>query len=78
MQYRLPSGVSLPQSGQNISAALSPGRRVVVARELTKLHEEVTRGTAEELAGIFTGRRVRGEITLLIRGVGRRGGGGSA
>ena len=40
-------------------------RRIVVARELTKLHEEVLRGTAAEvLDGL--GERVRGEITLVI------------
>jgi 16S rRNA (cytidine1402-2'-O)-methyltransferase len=41
--------------------------RVVVARELTKLHEEFLRGTAEEIRKELAGRdRVRGEITLLV------------
>ena len=60
-----------------ISEAL-PDRQVVVARELTKLHEEVARGTAAELARLFGGRRVRGEVTLLMRGAGKRGHGGTA
>ncbi|HXM56718.1 MAG TPA: SAM-dependent methyltransferase, partial [Candidatus Dormibacteraeota bacterium] len=42
-----------------------PERPVALARELTKLHEEVLRGTAAEvLDGL--GERVRGEITLVI------------
>jgi len=41
--------------------------RVVVARELTKLHEEFLRGTAQEVRSDLASRdRVRGEITLLV------------
>jgi 16S rRNA (cytidine1402-2'-O)-methyltransferase len=41
--------------------------RVVVARELTKLHEEFLRGGVGEVRSELAGRdRVRGEITLLI------------
>jgi 16S rRNA (cytidine1402-2'-O)-methyltransferase len=40
---------------------------VVVCRELTKLYEEVFRGTAEEAAEHFAGG-VRGEIVLVVRG----------
>jgi 16S rRNA (cytidine1402-2'-O)-methyltransferase len=42
-------------------------RRVVVCRELTKLHEEVARGTAASLAEHFA-EGVRGEIVLLVEG----------
>jgi len=59
-------------------AAVLPDRQAAVARELTKLHEEVARGTAKELAGIFSKRRARGEVTLLVRGQGKRGRGGTA
>jgi 16S rRNA (cytidine1402-2'-O)-methyltransferase len=42
-------------------------RPIVVARELTKLHEELARGTAAELLASFTARdRIRGEICLVI------------
>jgi 16S rRNA (cytidine1402-2'-O)-methyltransferase len=42
-------------------------REVVVARELTKLHEEFLRGTASEVRARLAGRpAVKGEITLLI------------
>jgi len=47
-------------------------REVVVARELTKLHEEVQRGSAAELVERFGQRRIKGEVTLLLRGLGRR------
>jgi len=47
-------------------------REVAVARELTKMHEEVRRGPVSEVIEIFENRRVKGEITLLIRGTGRR------
>ena len=41
--------------------------RVVVARELTKLHEEFLRGTAREVRLALAAReRIRGEIVLLI------------
>src|SRR5215211_2131387 len=46
---------------------LPSGTPVAVCRELTKLHEEVFRGTAEEAARNFPGR-VKGEIVLVIRG----------
>jgi 16S rRNA (cytidine1402-2'-O)-methyltransferase len=43
-------------------------RRVAVAREITKLHEEVRRGTARELIEFYGARRIRGEIVLIISG----------
>jgi len=56
-------------------AALLPDREVAMVREATKLHEETVRGTASEIAAHFKGR-VRGEVTLLIRGAPRRPGRG--
>jgi 16S rRNA (cytidine1402-2'-O)-methyltransferase len=47
-------------------AALDPGRPVAVCRELTKLHEEVLRGTACALAEHFAEHRARGEIVLVV------------
>lgn len=48
-----------------------PHREIAVCRELTKLHEEVARGTAAELRELFAARAkepggVRGEIALVI------------
>jgi len=45
---------------------LGDGREVAVARELTKLHEEVFRGTAGQALAHFEQDRVRGEIVLLL------------
>ena len=46
---------------------LPPGAPVAVCRELTKLHEEVFRGTAGEAGERFSGE-VKGEIVLVVRG----------
>jgi 16S rRNA (cytidine1402-2'-O)-methyltransferase len=42
-----------------------PSRRLVVCRELTKIHEEAIRGTADEVAALLD-ERVRGEIVLVL------------
>ncbi len=48
-------------------AAVMGAREVVVARELTKLHEEFLRGTADSVAGELNSRpALKGEMTLLI------------
>jgi len=52
---------------RELAQVLGPTRRLAVCRELTKLHEEVVRGTALELAEHFQAG-VRGEITLLVEG----------
>jgi len=50
----------------DVTAVMGP-RPVVVARELTKLHEEFLRGTAAEVHAVLASRpSVKGEITLLI------------
>lgn len=46
-------------------AQLAPDRQAAVCREMTKLHEEVSRGTLSELAIRFSGD-VKGEIVLVI------------
>lgn len=46
-------------------AQLAPDRQAAVCREMTKLHEEVSRGTLSELAIRFKGD-VKGEIVLVI------------
>ena len=54
------------ESLEAIEAALGP-RTVVVARELTKIHEEFLRGTASEIRAQLAARgAVKGEITILI------------
>ena len=46
-------------------ASLAPDREAAVCRELSKMHEEVARGTLGELARRFRGD-VKGEIVLVI------------
>jgi 16S rRNA (cytidine1402-2'-O)-methyltransferase len=43
-------------------------RRAVVARELTKLHEELVRGKLSELAERYGGEPPRGEVVLVVEG----------
>jgi 16S rRNA (cytidine1402-2'-O)-methyltransferase len=47
-------------------AELDPDRPAAVCRELTKVHEEVIRGTAAELAERYRGDPPKGEIVLVI------------
>lgn len=47
-------------------ATIDPERPAAVCRELTKLHEEVVRGSAAELAERFSGGDARGEIVLVV------------
>jgi 16S rRNA (cytidine1402-2'-O)-methyltransferase len=49
-------------------AGIDPGRQVAVCRELTKLHEEVVRGTAVELAERYAQAAPRGEVVLVVAG----------
>jgi len=56
----------LADSLADITAEMGGQRRVAICRELTKLHEEVRSGAANELAGEYAGTKVRGEIVLVI------------
>jgi len=47
-------------------AAIEPRARVAVARELTKVHEEIVRGEAADLAPRYASARPKGEITVVI------------
>lgn len=47
-------------------ARVMPGRRVAMARELTKVYEEVVRGDAAELALALGERELKGEVVLLV------------
>ena len=49
-------------------AAVDAARRIAVVRELTKVHEEVWRGTTGEGAEAFAARQVRGEVVVVIAG----------
>jgi len=51
-----------------LSEVCGKNREAVVARELTKLHEEARSGTLEELAVYYRENPPRGEITLVLSG----------
>ena len=65
------------ESPRRVAAALADAaqilgeRPVVVARELTKLHEEFLRGSLSEIASVVAERTLRGELTLCIGGASR-------
>ena len=48
--------------------AFGADRGAVVGRELTKIHEEVSRGALGELAADIAGREPRGEYTVAVQG----------
>jgi 16S rRNA (cytidine1402-2'-O)-methyltransferase len=62
------------ESPQRVSTTLDElakvmaDRRVAVARELTKIHEEVIRGTVAEVAQMLRERDVLGEIVVVLEG----------
>ena len=62
--YESPKRVN--QLLKDVSDIMGTGRNLVVCRELTKRFEEVSRGTAADLAAAFEGRVVKGEIVVLI------------
>jgi len=41
-------------------------RNAAIARELTKLHEEILRGTLAELFNYVSGNQIKGEIVLIL------------
>ncbi len=60
------------ESLRDAAEIFGPDRRAVLAREITKLHEEFLRGTLTELEKILSARDLqRGEMTLLLAGAGQ-------
>lgn len=68
----VPGTILLYESGARLGRTLEalarifPDRTVAIARELTKLHEEIVRGSAAELASRIGEAPVLGEIVLLV------------
>ncbi len=63
--YEAPHRVK--EAMEDIVAILGKERQVVIAREVTKIHEEFLRGRAGEILEILNSRSdIKGEITLLI------------
>jgi 16S rRNA (cytidine1402-2'-O)-methyltransferase len=72
---RIPSTLVLFESGPRIAATLADlaeglgAREAAIGRELTKLHEEVRRGTLDRLARDYAaGAEMRGEFVIVIAG----------
>lgn len=53
-----------------LSEHLGVERQVAVSREISKLHEEVVRGTVSEVLGHFTEHEPRGEFVVVVAGKG--------
>lgn len=72
--FRAPETVVAFESPRRVGASLAalasvdPERPVAVCRELTKLHEEILRGTASGLAARYADEDPRGEIVLVVGG----------
>jgi len=70
--FALPETLVAFESPRRIAASLAalaqrdPERPVAVARELTKVHEEVVRGTAAEVAARYAAQAPRGEVVLVV------------
>lgn len=67
--------ILLHESPNRLAATLSDmadifggERRAVIGRELTKIHEEIVRGTLSELAARYADQNVAGEVVLAIEG----------
>jgi 16S rRNA (cytidine1402-2'-O)-methyltransferase len=58
----------LAASLRDVAAAFGGGRRAAVCRELTKRHEEVRRGSLDELVTWADSGEVLGEITVVVAG----------
>ena len=56
----------LTKTLNNLSEILNSERKIVVARELTKIHEEFIRGTISEVTDYFEQNAPRGEFVVLI------------
>jgi len=55
---------------RDLTVVAGPDRRVVVGRELTKLHEEIRAGTLGELADYYSMIDLKGELTVVLDGTG--------
>ena len=62
----------LPETLTDLAANLGGDRAIVLARELTKLHEEFWRGTLIEAIELYQKNQPKGEFTLVIAGVEKR------
>ena len=68
----LPSTLVFYETPHRLAASLTDclaelgDRQAAVARELTKVHEQITRGKLSELVAVFSSMKAKGEIVLVI------------
>jgi 16S rRNA (cytidine1402-2'-O)-methyltransferase len=55
---------------ESLATILDDTRNIAIARELTKLHEEVMRGSAQEIKAYFSEHKdhIRGEFVVIVEG----------
>ncbi|MBC36177.1 MAG: 16S rRNA (cytidine(1402)-2'-O)-methyltransferase [Bacteroidetes bacterium] len=53
---------------QQFSEVFGADRKACVSRELTKIYEENTRGTLEEIIAYYKDKKVKGEIVIIVSG----------
>lgn len=58
----------LAKTLEQLSAHFGPERKACVSREITKLFEENTRGTLEELITVYQVKKTKGEIVIVVAG----------
>lgn len=57
---------------QQFAEVFGKERRASVTREISKIHEETTRGTLEELSLHFTETEPKGEFVIVVEGMNRK------
>jgi 16S rRNA (cytidine1402-2'-O)-methyltransferase len=62
----------------DMAAAFGSERQAAIAREITKTHEEVARGTLASLARRYRAGQALGEVTIVVAGAPQRAAGGRA
>jgi 16S rRNA (cytidine1402-2'-O)-methyltransferase len=58
----------LQRSLMDLSSVMGRDRQAVIARELTKIHEEIIRGTLGTLIAEINDRQIKGEIVIVVQG----------
>ena len=62
------SPMRLVKTLSQLADSFSPQREAAVIRELSKVYEEVKRGTLKDLESCFSKKTPKGEIVLVIKG----------
>ena len=60
------TGIDLSALLGDVADVCGEGRRVAGGREMTKIHEEFFRGTAEEARAYYGEHRAKGEVSVVV------------